>query len=156
MEICWSVHLRVGRRNVNLVAGTDFFENGLCFYCHLAKRDLHEYLEFHSETEQSWAAKDKKLQDFPEPINALAVNYYHKDLRLEDVAREVGWEGKLEILKFTIAGNTELMNQLGMRALMAEDGTVKRLAWEGSAPPDTLFQQVAQKLNLGIPLKTSK
>ena len=100
--------------------------------------------------------QDKDLTDFPEPINALAVNYYHKDLGLEDVAREVGWEGSVESLKAAISGNTRLMNRLGMRALLAEEGRIKRLAWQDSTPPATRFQHVAQELNLGDPLKTNK
>jgi hypothetical protein len=100
--------------------------------------------------------QDKDITDFPEPINALAVNYYHKDLGLEDVAREVGWEGSVESLKAAISGNTRLMNRLGMRALLAEEGRIKRLAWQDSTPPATRFQHVAQELNLGDPLKTNK
>lgn len=58
----------------------DFFANGLCFHCRMAKTELHEFKQFHSETEALWIKKDKELQ---KKINGILKEYseeHHQDI----------------------------------------------------------------------------
>jgi hypothetical protein len=40
----------------------DFFENGLCFLCHVAKTELVEFQQFHDEVEEAWERLDRRVQ----------------------------------------------------------------------------------------------
>ena len=57
---------------MNINKGVDFFENGLCFFCHDVKNDLHRFNHFHSEAESSWEIKDKDTQ---EKLNKILEKY---------------------------------------------------------------------------------
>lgn len=71
----------------------DFFESGLCFYCHLAKNELNEYFYFHSETEVYWEKKDDELQKklkvvlskYPEKYRRDVVESHSWDLHLNQI-----------------------------------------------------------------------
>lgn len=58
----------------------DFFESGLCFHCHLAKNELKEYFDFHSETEGYWEKKDDELQKKLKDILSKYPEKYHRDV----------------------------------------------------------------------------
>ena len=58
----------------------DFFANGLCFHCHMAERELQEYLQFHEETETSWAKKDEQLQSNLDEILKKYPEEHHDDI----------------------------------------------------------------------------
>lgn len=44
------------------VTGIDFFMNGLCTLCHMAKNELMDFEDFHSETEASWKKINQDLE----------------------------------------------------------------------------------------------
>tara|TARA_R110002050_G_scaffold269917_2_gene412731 strand:- start:279537 stop:280205 length:669 start_codon:yes stop_codon:yes gene_type:complete len=68
----------------------DFFGNGLCLHCHLAKNELTEFTSFNDLTEDTWKVKDDTLQDklneilakYPEKNHADIVESYSWDLHL--------------------------------------------------------------------------
>lgn len=93
----------LGRTN-NLVAGSDFFENGLCFYCQLAKQELHEYLEFHSETERSWQDRDEQLQ---EHISSILEKYPSSEHG--EIVESHGWELHLNQYRYPDIHRTSLV-----------------------------------------------
>ena len=41
----------------------DFFENGLCTLCHMARDELIHFNHFHTETEANWKARDMEIQN---------------------------------------------------------------------------------------------
>lgn len=50
----------------------DFFMNGLCTHCHIAKNELMDFKEFHGITEASWKKID---QDFSSKLDDLIKKY---------------------------------------------------------------------------------
>lgn len=56
----------------------DFFESGLCIHCHLAKKELIEFLAFNEQTEESWRARDNNLQ---KELNEILEKYPEKPRR---------------------------------------------------------------------------
>lgn len=66
----------------------DFFGNGLCIHCHLAKNELMDFARFNEQTEEAWKAKDDNLQDelseildkYPEKSHNDIVESYSWDL----------------------------------------------------------------------------
>lgn len=68
----------------------DFFGNGLCIHCHLAKSELMDIFCFNDEAEDSWKKKDDTLQDelgeilgkYPEKSHQDIVESYSWDLHL--------------------------------------------------------------------------
>lgn len=72
------------------VMKVDFFENGLCFYCHLARNELLSYSEFNSRTEALWKREDEALQKelegiiekYPEASREEIVDSYAWDLHV--------------------------------------------------------------------------
>jgi hypothetical protein len=73
----------------------DFFENGLCFYCHLAKNELQTYSEFHSETEASWKKKDDLLQ---KELDTILKKYPEADH--DAIIESHGWNLHLNQIKY--------------------------------------------------------
>jgi hypothetical protein len=73
----------------------DFFETGLCFYCHLTKNELREYQEFHQKTEESWKGSDAKIRD---QINEL-INK-HPDANETDIVESYAWDLHLSQSKY--------------------------------------------------------
>ncbi|MEJ8664505.1 MULTISPECIES: hypothetical protein [Pseudomonas] len=65
----------------------DFFENGLCVHCHLAKNELIEFLTFNDSTEQAWRAKDDNLQQELEVI----LNKYPEG-KHQDIIESFAWD----------------------------------------------------------------
>jgi hypothetical protein len=68
----------------------NFFGNGLCVHCHLAKNELMDFALFNEQTEEAWKSKDDNLQDelsvilekHPEKNHADIVESYSWDLHL--------------------------------------------------------------------------
>lgn len=65
----------------------DFFENGLCAHCHMAKGELIEFNQFHNETEAYWAKRDHELQN--EISDHLEE---HPEERHDDIIESHSWE----------------------------------------------------------------
>jgi len=82
----------------------DFFENGLCFYCHLAKNELLTYSDFHSETELSWKQKDELLQ---KELESILEKYPEADH--QDIVESHGWELHLNQYKYPDIHRTALV-----------------------------------------------
>jgi hypothetical protein len=76
------------------VMQVDFFENGLCFYCHLAKNELLIYRGFNSETEQSWKQKEDLLET---EIDSIIAKFPEADPY--DIVESHGWD--LHLHQFT-------------------------------------------------------
>jgi len=73
----------------------DFFETGLCFYCHLAKNELREHQEFHGKTEEAWRDADSKIQD---RIDNLIKQ--HPDAKEADIVESYAWDLHLHQSKY--------------------------------------------------------
>jgi hypothetical protein len=89
---------------MNLAEGTDFFENGLSFYCHLAKQELHEYIVFHTETERSWQEKDRQLQT---QLESILEKYPASDHH--EIVESHGWELHLNQYRYPDIHRTALV-----------------------------------------------
>lgn len=82
----------------------DFFENGLCFYCHLAKNELATYKDFHYKTEDSWQKKDEALQCELESILEKFPDADH-----HEVIESHGWDLHLNQSKYPEIHRTALV-----------------------------------------------
>lgn len=82
----------------------DFFQNGLCFYCDLAKNELIAYAEFHSETELLWKQKDELLQ---KEIDSILKKYPTADH--DDIVESYGWNLHLNQIKYPDIHRTALV-----------------------------------------------
>src|SRR5262249_6582585 len=108
---------------------------------------------FLSEADQK---KDPKF--WAEPIFELVSNYYHEGLTLERVGYELGYSEKtMGELRGLIKGNKGL-NNLGMRALLKEGGTITRDEWDFGdkfekidEAGESTYQRAANELGLGTP-----
>ncbi len=58
----------------------DFFQNGLCYHCHIAQSELHEFNQFHDETESMWLKKDNKIQDSLSKILNKYTEEHHQEI----------------------------------------------------------------------------
>lgn len=82
----------------------DFFENGLCFYCHLAKNELLTYADFHSKTELLWKQKDNLLQ---KELESILEKYPKADH--QDIVESYGWNLHLNQYKYPDIHRTALV-----------------------------------------------
>ena len=73
----------------------DFFENGLCFYCDLAQKELMAFADFNARTESLWRREDEILQEEIEGI----LNKYPKADR-DDIVDSYAWELHLNQYKY--------------------------------------------------------
>lgn len=73
----------------------DFFANGLCIHCHLAKNELIDFAQFNHEVEESWKEKDSRLQ---EEVGQLLEKYPEK--HHEDIVDTYSWELHLNQSKY--------------------------------------------------------
>lgn len=73
----------------------DFFENGLCFYCDLAQRELQEFADFHFRTETLWRREDEILQ---EEIEGILEKY--PKANQEDIVDSYAWDLHLNQYKY--------------------------------------------------------
>jgi hypothetical protein len=82
----------------------DFFENGLCFYCHLAKNELLTYKDFHCETEKFWQKKDEALQN---DLQSILGKY--PDADHDEIVESHGWDLHLNQIKYPDIHRTALV-----------------------------------------------
>jgi hypothetical protein len=82
----------------------DFFENGLCFYCHLAKNELLLYSDFHSKTESLWKQKDELLQ---EELKSILDKY--PEAKHQDIVESHAWDLHLNQYKYPDIHRTALV-----------------------------------------------
>jgi len=82
----------------------DFFENGLCFYCHLAKNELLTYSDFHSKAELSWKQKDELLQ---KELESILKKYPEADH--QDIVESHGWDLHINQYKYPDIHRTALV-----------------------------------------------
>ncbi len=73
----------------------DFFENGLCIHCHLAKNELIEFLTFNEQTEESWKTRDHSLQ---KELNEILEKYPERTHR--DIIESYAWDLHLNQSKY--------------------------------------------------------
>lgn len=73
----------------------DFFGNGLCFHCHLAKKELIDLADFNQLSEASWKEKDDSLQ---EELSELIKKY--PDKSHEDIVDSYSWDLHLNKYKY--------------------------------------------------------
>ena len=90
----------------------------------------------------------KSIDELPtkEPISEV-VKWYTANIDLETAACELG---------FTINGLQERvksgpLNQLGLKPLSNEGGTIKRSYWESQEAAVSVFQQTVTELGIGVP-----
>ena len=94
--------------------------------------------------------KDKKIEEFPEPVGAIA-RLYIKDLGPEEIACELGIED-IEQLKQTIKANPKL-RELGLGPLISGN-SIKRDVWHSLEGFLSLLHRVANELETGTPHRT--
>jgi len=82
----------------------DFFENGLCFYCHLARNELLMYSDFHSKTELSWKEKDELFQ---KELESIIEKYPEADH--QEIIESHGWDLHLNQYKYPDIHRTALV-----------------------------------------------
>lgn len=75
--------------------GVDFFENGLCLHCNLAKHELMDFKHFDVETEKNWKKNDTKLQKEIEVILDKYPQEHH-----EDIIQSYSWDLYINQSKF--------------------------------------------------------
>jgi hypothetical protein len=93
--------------------------------------------------------KDKKIEDFTaEPVGTLARWFLLRELKLEDVAFELGFKDGQRLAGAFQAN--ERLRQLGLGPL-AKDATIKRAAWESLDGFISPFQEAASVLQIGVP-----
>ena len=90
----------------------------------------------------------KSIEDFPEPISAIARWYLLQEMTLEEAASEVGLKDS-KVLQATIQANPRLQ-ELGLYPL-AKGTTIKREVWENTAFVFSPFQEAARELRQGVP-----
>ena len=73
----------------------DFFENGLCMHCHLARQQLVEFERFNEISELAWENEDKQLQH---QLDAQLRNIPETDH--EEVVQSHGWELHVNQIKY--------------------------------------------------------
>ncbi|WP_199170171.1 hypothetical protein [Hydrogenovibrio sp. SC-1] len=73
----------------------DFFGNGLCIHCHLAKNELRDLAGFNQLSEASWKEKDDSLQ---EELSELLKKYPEKNH--EDIVDSYSWDLHLNQYKY--------------------------------------------------------
>ena len=79
----------------------DFFANGLCFRCHMARSELNEFLEYHGVAEASWKREDHDLQlkideilqrypksKHPEIVEQYGIDLYQNQTNFPSIHRE--------------------------------------------------------------------
>lgn len=96
------------------------------------------------------ADQSKRIEEFPEPIGAIA-RLYLKDLGPEEIASELGMES-VEELKKSIKLNPKL-RELGLAPLL-NDNTIKRDVWHSLESFLSLFHRVSNELEIGTPHRT--
>ncbi|WP_236180345.1 hypothetical protein [Pseudomonas mosselii] len=82
----------------------DFFGNGLCIHCHLARNELIEFLAFNDQTEEAWRAKNVNLQ---EELGELLKKY--PEDKHEDIVDSYAWDLHLNQSKYPALHRASLL-----------------------------------------------
>ena len=82
----------------------DFFGNGLCIHCHIAKNELMDLSVFNEQTEGAWKSKDDNLQ---EEINGILEKYPEKSHN--DIVENYSWDLHLNQYKYPILHRESLI-----------------------------------------------
>ncbi|PRY65099.1 hypothetical protein B0H98_10339 [Vreelandella songnenensis] len=73
----------------------DFFGNGLCTHCHLARRELEEFRFFNEASESAWGDRDKQLQ---EHLNSILTKYPKSSH--DEIVESYGWDLHVNQVKY--------------------------------------------------------
>ncbi|MFY0666109.1 MAG: hypothetical protein JXQ97_15905 [Natronospirillum sp.] len=73
----------------------DFFGNGLCTLCHLARQELEEFRVFNEASESAWGDRDKQLQ---EHLNSILVKYPQSSH--DEIVESYGWDLHVNQVKY--------------------------------------------------------
>lgn len=73
----------------------DFFGNGLCIHCYIAKNELQDFADFNQLSEASWREKNDTLQ---EEVSELLKKYPEKSH--DDIVDSYSWELHLNQFKY--------------------------------------------------------
>jgi hypothetical protein len=73
----------------------DFFGNGLCIHCHLARRELEEFRIFNEASESAWGDRDKQLQ---EDLDSILVKYPQSSH--DEIVESYGWDLHVNQVKY--------------------------------------------------------
>jgi len=73
----------------------DFFGNGLCTHCHLARRELEEFRVFNEASESAWGDRDKQLQ---EHLDSVLVKYPQSSHN--EIVESYGWDLHVNQVKY--------------------------------------------------------
>jgi serine/threonine-protein kinase len=90
------------------------------------------------------ADRDRKLEDFEEPVVRVSTRHVLREVTLELAAFELGLEDA-QVLRQAIRNNPRL-GRLGLKPL-AGGKSIKRETWE------SVFQDAASELDLGVPAR---
>lgn len=113
----------LGWRQMKPIAGTDFFENGLSYYCILAKHDIQEYRSFNTLTELSWKSKDAELQG---QIDSILKN--HPSSNHDEIIESFGWELHLNQSRYPHIHRSALVVALNMLLEDQLDGLCRTIS----------------------------
>jgi serine/threonine-protein kinase len=91
----------------------------------------------------------KSVEDFPEPISAIARWYLLQEMTLDEAARELGVQDP-QVVRGTIQANPRLQ-ELGLYPL-AKGNAINREVWENRAFVVSPFQEAAHVLRQGVPV----
>jgi serine/threonine-protein kinase len=94
--------------------------------------------------------KDKKVEDFVEPVQLVGIRHVLKEVNLQMAAYELGLKDPRR-LKRAIENNDRLQ-EIGLRPL-ARGKTIKRETWESLSGILSPFQETASALELGDPIR---
>jgi mono/diheme cytochrome c family protein len=95
------------------------------------------------------ADKGRPIEDFPEPVSAIARWYLGQELGPEEAAREVGLSDVKTFLR--AVENNARLQELGLFPLR-RGNAIKREVWESRAEGFSPFQVAARELRLGVPI----
>lgn len=118
----------------------------------LVQKDRQRYLSALDEAMGAFVRvgddASKSIEDFPEPISAIARWYLLQEMTLGEAARELGLSDP-KVLQAAIQANPRLQ-ELGLYPL-ASGTSIKREVWENTAVVVSPFQEAARELKQGVP-----
>jgi hypothetical protein len=92
--------------------------------------------------------EDKTMLDFTEEPIGTSARFYQKDLEIEDVAVELGFDNPTALAE--LIRSSSKLRELGLGPL-AEGAAIKRSTW--ASTKESLFHSLAVELEIGIAIK---
>jgi hypothetical protein len=92
--------------------------------------------------------EDKTMLDFTEEPIGTSARYYQKELEIEEVAVELGFDNPTALA--ALIRNNSKLRELGLGPL-AEGAAIKRSTW--SSTTESLFHSLAAELEIGVSAK---